>query len=90
MVRIDGLENHRVIDFLKHSLNCGFPNLDIEVPEGNFEPQRTHNPVMYKVWASREPQGQPKTLYFTALRGVRRRTPLHGSKLTPVGRSYTH
>ena len=67
MLRSDGLENARVIDFVKHSLKIGPPDLDSEAPvEGNFAPPNAQNIVIYKVLVYHKPLGQPKTLYFTA------------------------
>ena len=67
MLRSDGLENARVIDFVKHSLKNGSPDLDSEAPaEGSFAAQNEHNHVIYKVLVHHKPLGQPKTLYYTA------------------------
>ena len=67
MLRSDGLENARVIDFVKHSLKIGPPDLDSEAPvEGNFAPPNAQNIVIYIVLVYHKPLGQPKTLYFTA------------------------
>ena len=46
MLRSDGLENARAIDFVKHSLKIGLPDLDSEAPaEGKFAPQNAQNQV---------------------------------------------
>ena len=67
MLRSDGLENARVIDFVKHSLKIGFRDFDSEAhAEGNFAAQNAQNHVIYKVLMHHKPLGQPKTLYFTA------------------------
>ena len=50
IVRIEGMENRRVIDFVKHSLRFGLPDLDFEAPsEGNFGAQNAQNIVFHNV-----------------------------------------
>ena len=67
MLRSDGLENARVIDFVKHSLKIGLPDLASEaLAEGKFAAQSAQNLVIYMVLVHHKPLGQPKTLYFTA------------------------
>ena len=80
MVRIDGVENPRVIDFVKHSLKIGPPDLDSEAPaEGNFAPQNAQNHVIYMVLVCHKTLGQPKTLYFTAF-WASSRGPVHARR----------
>ena len=44
------LENARVIDFVKHLLKIGPPDLDSDAPaESNFAAQNAQHPVIYKV-----------------------------------------
>ena len=75
MLRSDGLENPRVIDFVKRSLEIGPPDLDSEAPaEGNFAPSNAQNNVIYTVLVYHKPLGQPKTLYFTAFWGPAKET----------------
>ena len=47
MLRSDGLENARVIDFVKHSLKIGHLDLASEAPaEGNFAAQNAKTKVL--------------------------------------------
>ena len=49
-VKIEGLGNRRVIDFLKHSSKLGLPGLDLEAPpEGHGGAQSAQNIVIYNV-----------------------------------------
>ena len=50
MVNIEGLENRRVIDFLKYSSKLGLPDLDLEAPpEGHGGAQSAQNTIIYNV-----------------------------------------
>ena len=50
MLRSDGLENPRVIGFVKHSLKFGPPDLDSEaLAEGKFAAQSAQNHVFYSI-----------------------------------------
>ena len=52
MVNIEGLENRRVIDFLKHSSRLGLPGLDLEaLSEGHFGAPSVQNIVIHNVFA---------------------------------------
>ena len=71
MLRSDGLENARVIDFVKHSLKIDPPDLDSEFPaEGSFAAQNAHNHVIYKVLVHHKPLGKPKNFVFYSILGV--------------------
>ena len=49
-VKIEGLGNRRVIDFLKHSSNIGLRGLDLEAPSaGHFGARNAPNHVNYKL-----------------------------------------
>ena len=51
MVNIEGLENRRVIDFLKHSSRLGLPGLDLEaLSEGHFGAPSVQNTVIHNVF----------------------------------------
>ena len=61
MLRSDGLENARVIDFVKHSLKIGPPDLDSEAPvEGNFAPPNAQNIVIIRFWCITNPWDNQK------------------------------